>query len=333
MTQNAVMGQAPNLPSSSATPAAGTAPPAGMTSNVPSNQFTDAATAQGMASQYLTNQQTIANRANQINPFGSSTWTQDPTTGQWTQNVSLNGGQQGALNAQQQSQLQRSQGAADLTGQAVSNLQNPINTSGFASLYSFGTPGQTNQQAQDAVMGQLQPLLDQRRQQTETQLANQGITRGSAAWQQAEDQLARDENNARLQGVQAGFQQGNALNQQNINYGNYQQGQRQYQLGETQTLRNQPLSDVNSLLSGQQVSSPTFGQYGQAGVAQAPNYLGAAQSNYGSVLDQLNLSADQKASLNNGLFNLGGAFLNSSAGQGLLNSAGSYLSDLFGLGG
>lgn len=298
-----------------------------------SDPFSTAAQAQGNASQANVNQQTIANRANQSNPFGSSSWAIDPNTGQWTQNVQLAGAQNDALTAQQNLQAGRSTAASDLLGQATSSLGNPIDTSGFAGLYSFGSPGQTNQQAQDAVMGQLQPQLDQRRKAAETQLANQGITRGSEAWQNAEDQLGRDENNARLQGVQAGFTQGNSLNNQNIAYGNYQQQQRAGQLGEAQTLRQQPLNDINALVNGQQVQSPTFGQYGQAGVATAPNYLGASQSQYNALLDATNASADANTSLNNGLFNLGGAFLNSNAGQNLIGSAGSWLGDLFGLGG
>lgn len=295
--------------------------------------FTQAATNQAAAGQAGVNAQTVANRANQNNPFGSSSWSQDPNTGQWTNNVSLAGAQGDALTAQQNLQAGRSNAANGLLGQATSNLSNPLDTSGFSQLYSFGAPGQTNQQAQDAVMGQLQPQLDQRRKAAEAQLANQGITQGSEAWQNAQDQLGRDENNARLQGVQAGFTQGNAENAQNIAYGNYQQGQNAYQTQQAQMLRNQPLTDINNLTSGQNVTSPTFGQYGQAGVAAAPNYLGAAQSNYNMQLDSSNASQASNASFNNGLFGLGGAFLGSQTGQNWLGSAGNYLSGLFGYGG
>lgn len=295
--------------------------------------FTTAAATQAQAGQAAVNQQTVANRATQNNPFGSSSWVQDPNTGQWTQNVQLAGAQNDALTAQQNLQAGRSTAAAGLLPGATSALSQPIDTSQFAGLYSFGNPGQTNQQAQDAVTQQMDPLLQQRRSQMETQLANQGITRGSEAWRNAEDQLARDENNARLQAVQAGFAQGKSLNDQNINYGQFQQGQRGYQLGEAQTLRQQPLADINALVSGQGVTAPTFGQYGQAGVAQAPNYLGATQSQYNAGLDALNASADKTASQNAGLFGLGGAFLNSPAGQQLLGSAGDWLGNLFGYGG
>lgn len=321
-------------------PATGFAPPqtlqTGSTAqpSAPSNDpFANAATAQGQSSQANVNQQTVANRANQTNPFGSSSWSVDPNTGQWTQNVSLAGAQNNALTAQQNLQAGRSTAAQGMLGSATSALSTPLDTSQFHGMYNFGSPGQVNQQAQDAVMGQMQPQLDQRRKAAETQLANQGITRGSEAWQNAEDQLGRDENNARLQGVQAGFQQGNTDFSNNIALGNYQQGQNQASLGQQQAVRSQGLNDINALTSGQQVQAPTFGQYGQAGVATSPNYLGAAQSQYNAILDATNAQADKTSSFNNGLFNLGGAFLGSQTGQNWLNSAGGFIGGLFGMGG
>lgn len=287
--------------------------------------FTNAAMQQGQIATQNVNDQTTANRANQTNPTGSSTWTMDPATGQWTQNVSLAGPQQDALTSQQNVQAGRSSAAEGMLPGAVDALGKPIDTSGFSDYFSFGAPGETNQQAQDAVWGQLSPMLDQRRKAMEAQLANQGITMGSEAWKNAMAQSGSDENNARLQSVMAGFNQGKSLNDQNIAYGNYRSGQRQSQLGEAQSLRAQPLMDINSLLAGQGVQNPTFGQYGQAGVAAPPNLLGAQQSKYNAVLDSQNASADSKTSLMNGLFGLGSAALGSNTGQ-------DFLSSLFGLG-
>lgn len=299
----------------------------------PQDQFGQAATAQAGASQNAINQQTSANRVDQNNPTGSLSWSQDPNTGQWTQNVSLAGAQQDALTAQQNLQAGRSTAAQGLLGQATSNLSNPIDTSNFTSLYNVGTPGQTNQAAQNAVMGQVTPIIQQNDKALQSQLANQGITAGSEAYQNAMDQQARNDNNMNLQAVQAGFAQGNTDVTNNINTGTYDQNQNAYQLAQAQTLRNQPLTDINNLTSGQAVTQPSFGTYGQAGAATPANYLGAAQSNYNAALDSSNASAASTASQNAGLFGLGGAFLGSSAGQSALGSAGSYLSQLFGLGG
>lgn len=343
MTQQSTSGPTPGMQTagqSTFTPAQGqygggqpqagaqTSPPA----YNPTDPFGQAATAQGQASQQNVNQQTDANRADQSNPFGDLSWSQDPNTGQWTQNVSLAGAQGDALTAQQNLQAGRSQAASGLLGDATSNLSQGLDTSNLNPLFKYGAPGQTNQSAQDAVMGQLQPILDRNSKALDSQLANQGITMGSEAWKNAHDQEAQDQNNARLQAVQAGFTQGNTENTQNINYANAQQGQNAQDLTQQQTIRNQPLTDINNLTSGQAVTSPTFGAYGQAGVATAPNYLGASQSQYNALLDTSNADAAKQSSLYGGLFGLGSAFLGSSAGSSAMNSAGNYISSLFGYG-
>ena len=53
------------------------------------------------------------------------------------------------------------------------------------------------------------------------------------------------------------------------------------------------LNEMNALLSGQQVQSPQFAGYNQAGVAQAPDYLGAMSGQYGAQTDAANAKAAQ----------------------------------------
>jgi len=290
----------------------------------PSDQFGVAAAAQGAASAGNINQQTVANRSNQVAADGSTlNWTQDPNTGQWTQTIQ---GSQGNQTLQA--------GANATAGQAVDALNNhPLNTGGMTDLFSLSgkTPGGFNDQAYQAIMSRLNPDMDRRRAAAETQLANQGITRGSEAWTGQEDQLGRDENDARMQGILGGFQQGSKDLNDSLSLATGTATQRAGQLGEQQTLRSQPLTDYMAMRGADK--APTFGQYTTAGSATAPNFLGAAQSQYNAVLDQQNLSADQRASLNNGLFSLGGAFLNSKTGGDLLNKGGDWLSGLFGFGG
>jgi hypothetical protein len=61
-------------------------------------------------------------------------------------------------------------------------------------------------QAQNAIMARQQPLLDRTRRMQETQLANQGIARGSEAYAADESQLARNETDAQQQAILAGNQ-------------------------------------------------------------------------------------------------------------------------------
>lgn len=68
------------------------------------------------------------------------------------------------------------------------------------------TAGDWRQRGQDAALAFMQPNLDRRQQQLETQLSNMGLTRGSEAWnaelQREQDQRTRDEYQAFGQGRQ-----------------------------------------------------------------------------------------------------------------------------------
>jgi hypothetical protein len=75
-----------------------------------------------------------------------------------------------------------------------------INTSDLAAM-----PINAGTSAQQAIMSRLQPQINQQRSQLQTQLANQGITPGSAAYENAMNEQMRSENDllsqAALQGL------------------------------------------------------------------------------------------------------------------------------------
>jgi hypothetical protein len=58
---------------------------------------------------------------------------------------------------------------------------------------------------------------------------------------------------------------------------------------------------MNALLSGQQVSNPQFQNFGQAGVAQTPDLLGAASAQYGGALNSQSSSNAARGDLLGGL--------------------------------
>jgi hypothetical protein len=203
---------------------------------------------------------TQANRANQVNPYGSLTWSQ--TTGPdgkpvWTQTTSLNETGQKLLDADNKSKL----GLAGLQEQAVSRVKSAqdagwndtnlnkagtaldpskagaLNADGSAFKFSVGGTGGSNvgdrtsyydaskvgptgqvydpnsdtNDATQRILSRLNPQLDRRRAATESQLANQGITRGSEAWKNAMSDMGQQENDAYtqagLQGITLGQSQ------------------------------------------------------------------------------------------------------------------------------
>jgi len=281
------------------------------------------ANAQASAQKDINAAQTWANRPDIATPYGGMNWQAvdkvDPSTGKhytsWEQKITMDPQQQAALDAQQGMQAQRSQAAAGLTGQAVGNLSQPLNTSGMTNYFSFGgpqipgaTPTDYANQAMEATWAAQQPQLQQRREQQEAQLANQGITRGSEAWNQAQAQLNSSENAARLQAYQTGaniqqqmFNQGqtaaNQANQANISYGNFAAQQRQQQIQEAQMMRQQPLTDINALMFGQGAQLPQFPGFNTQAGYNAPDLMGAANNQYNAALNQQQMASQNTASL------------------------------------
>lgn len=277
----------------------------GKKSPPPAPNYTAAAekTAEGNINQV--NSQTAANRPNIYTPWGSQTWSSsagvDPSTGKpvtnWESNISLTPDQQQALNDQMGIQRLLSQGASTLAGNAVSSFQSP---SGWDSLPSMGD---WRQRAQDAVISLQQPGLDRQRELTESQLANQGISRGSEAWNEAQQQLSDNENRAGLSAIASGRDEAQLSNRM-----------RQQAISEMLQQRNQPLNELNALLTGQQVSSPQMPSFSQASRAAGPDYSGAAVNQYGASLDAFNARQGALGGLTNGLFSLGSAAIGNPTG-------------------
>jgi hypothetical protein len=170
----------------------------GKKSGPPVPDYAAAATATGEASQANTTQQTWANRANQSDPFGSSTWTSnaatDPSTGQavtqWNQQTTLDPKLQGALNSQLDLQQGRSDLANSLLPRAQQEFSQPMNWGGAmdwagapqaaqtgaptTSAFGFGGP---RQQRMDTSRQQA-PQLDTSRLATPELNANLGAGAG-----------------------------------------------------------------------------------------------------------------------------------------------------------
>ncbi|OBU84582.1 tail fiber domain-containing protein [Chromobacterium subtsugae] len=308
------------------------------------------------AAQTTSNQQTAAynaalNRTNTYTPLGNSTWTQngtDPTTGApiWSQSINLSPGQQHLYDSNMQGSQMMQNTSNQLLGNVGSQLSSPVSTNGMpavqSSVSTSGMPGYAGpvnggdltglaQNATNASynsqMSLLQPQMDQANKSLAAQLANQGITPGSEAYNNAMDNQARQQgftqsqaaNNATLQGMQYQnqlFNQGlqNANLQNTAQAGLFGIGMQNAQLNNSAnqqmlqnqlTMRNQPLNELNALRTGSQVQMPNFS--GAPGVSMNPtNTMAATQMAYQGQLNAYNAQAGQSAGMMNGLFSLGG---------------------------
>jgi hypothetical protein len=286
--------------------------------------------------------QTVANRPNQIDQYGNTvTWAQGPS-GQWTQSTQL--GQQGQQALDQQNQMR-----TGLLGQAGAATANPLDPSqwqgvDFSKLNGAGQfnmdPTGNSKAIQDATYGLLAPQRDQARASEVQRLKNQGLTEDSPAFQRAMARLGSDDTDAQLKSLLAGqAEYGNAfnrgLNASNQNFGQNLQQQtfaqqlRDKQMGEAQTLRQQPLSDLKGLMDSSAFYKPEFSSFVGAGNPGGTDYLTAGQNLFASQQNQYNANQLNRSNMIGGVMDLGGDFLNSAAGQSLLSSAGNWLGGLF----
>jgi hypothetical protein len=141
-------------------------------------------------------------------------------------------------------------------------------------------------------MARLDPQIQQDREQTAQRLANQGITVGSKAYEEAMRLQGEKENNLSLGATTGGFQTGLSARQQGFNEAAYQ--------------RNEPLNTLNAVRTGAQVTNPSYVSVPQQATTRGADMLGAAtaQGNYDTA--SANASAAQNAGMTSGLMSLAG---------------------------
>lgn len=238
-----------------------------------------------------------ANRPNQYTPWGNTQWKQNPD-GSWEQRVSLTPDTQTALNNQQGIQSGMSGQALSMLPQVRDAVGTPFDMSRISEMPDLGFGAV--QDIQDSVMKRLNPQLDRRRQMTETQLATQGITRGSEAWQNAQQDLGFAENDAFSQALQQAMGAYDTITNRQV------QG-RQQGLQEQAWLRSLPINELNAVLTGQQVQNPQFSNFTNQATTKGADMFGAANASGNYATDVYNQQAASRDNMIGGLFSLGRA--------------------------
>lgn len=246
-------------------------------------------------------EQTLANRPNQTNAAGdTSTWTQDPVTGAWTQKQQFGESNQGLFD--------QTQGLkSGLLGQAAN--QGQLSTEGMPQLGGIVMdPQGSNDAITQAWLARMNPQLEKQRNSELQRLANMGITEsrslgGNAAYENAMDRLNRNEvdatNQALIQGTNAYNQAfNNSLGADSANRSN--QGQ---MFSQSKTIADQPYNYLQ-MLAGTTPSNPIFGQYTSSTGYQSPDMYGAGQDQYAAGLAQANAKNAASNNLTQGLWGL-----------------------------
>jgi hypothetical protein len=89
----------------------------------------------------------------------------------------------------------------------------------------------------------------------------------------------------------------------------YDTQRRQQQIAEEMQRRGWSLNEINALISGQQVGMPTMPNFSQATKSETPQYMQAAQNQWGSSMDQFNMQQAQNQAMMSGIGNLAGGFM------------------------
>lgn len=268
------------------------------------------ARAQGAANKEAAVAQANINMVNQVTPFGRLEYTQRGTasdgTPQYTATQTLSPQQQAIADQAQAASLAYGETGNQLMGRVRNMLGTPVDLNALGTAPTYDTNYRQSQR--DALLQRMQPEFDRQRQAIETQLANQGITAGSQAYDNAfrpyyqalnDAQIAADLNAGNLAGAEYGRQY----------------GARQNAINEAYLPRTQELNTLAALMSGTQMQGPQFVNTPQTGV-QPADVTGATALAYQGQLANYNAQQQANNAMMGGLAGLGGAALGGWASTG-----------------
>lgn len=293
------------------------------------------------------------NRMDTTTPYGSQTYGRvaDPSVPggyRYTQNISLNPQQQELLDKNTASQIQSADMLTSAGNRVNSSLSQPLDFGTAPALRTVGeTPTfQTNdansaftQSLADAVYNQQKRYsdvgFDDQKRALESRLGEQGFVPGTPAYDNAMktyfDTRNRAEaglrDSATIQGFSNSLQQQNANNSAtanrataDVNYANQNNNARSQSIAEILSKRQTPLNELASLRSGAQVTNPQTTSPYMAQPYNVPSSTDSAQKAYDASIGQYNVNTAASNNLQNNIFGLGTAALNSGSGSNWLTS-------------
>lgn len=251
------------------------------------------------------------NNYTDITPFGTANYDQTGTeyitdakgkqvaVPTFTRTVELDPAQQAILDRQNQASIQ----LGDLANSQLSFLQDylgkPYNVEEALGPRQQNDWSEDRSRVEDAIMSRYNRHYGEYTDSLDAKLRAQGLTPGSEAWNRQYSKAGEMYNDATMQAILAGGSEQSRL-------ANLYNQDRAAALTEAFAGRNQPINEVTSLLSGQQLNVPQFSSPYQTGIQPAP------------IADLINQNYAQQVSNANG--QAAGLF-------GLLGAGASLLSD------
>jgi len=202
--------------------------------------------------------QTNANQINEVNPFGSSSYSTG-ADGRVTRTTSMSPEETDML-ARLNQQRQRAMGTAGATfSQVEQNARTPFNLDGIPQMP--GDYEQFRRQTEDKVYGAFRRRSDDRfakeEQGMQQRLADQGIPVGSERWKAEMQQFGRTKSDADLDAQLTAFDAGSRESQNMFQ----NQGQlRNQAIDERQLMRDRPMQEYQTLMDGVSLNTPQYSQ-------------------------------------------------------------------------
>lgn len=236
------------------------------------------AKAQGEMNKETAIAQAGLNSVNQVTPDGSLTYEQIGTwadgTPRYQATTALTPASQGIYDTNKVTQQNIANIGRDQSGRIGELLGTPMKLGNEA----------TEARLMELGSARLNPQFARDEESARTRLANSGIRQGSAAWDAEMSRLGQNKNDAINQLLLTGRAQANQ---------------------ELLTERNQPINEITALLSGSQVSNPTFTSTPQTQVAGV-DYTGVVNNNYNNAMKQYQSDVSSGNAAMGGMFGLGG---------------------------
>jgi hypothetical protein len=221
------------------------------------------------------------NMVDQVNPYGTQSYTQNGTWADGTPRYSM----KTELSAPEQRNQDQQWEFDNLTNQLGINQTKKL--TGLLDTPFKLDNAATEGRLMELGRKRLDPVLQERNAALESKLYNQGVMPGTEAYDRAMRADTEGQNDAYNQLLLTGRGQANT---------------------ELTAERNQPINEITALMSGGQVNQPQFGNTPQTSVANT-DIAGITQQGYENSLIPWKQENASKAAMMGGLFSLGGAAL------------------------
>lgn len=223
-------------------------------------------------------EQIYADRANQFNPFGSSTWTPtaqiDPSTGKsitrWTQQQTLSPQAQALFDQDMERNMFLGEGVNAMNERIASEMSGAPDWTQFGEVNPLQyDPTELRQQAEDSAYqratARLDPQFESQRNELEIRLRNRGLRPGDQAYEAEMSRFDTGRNDAyemaRLGATQEGRTEAGQLFQQQMASTNLANALRDQQIQEYINKRGFSLNEANALKQSQNTAdmAATYG--------------------------------------------------------------------------